>query len=94
MIQNKKQPISPILKSTKASAFILGAFILGLIAICVVVFGMENWQVNVQNLPNIMPILMAIISFFAIGYSVMCVVTSKFFQSVAFKKPNYSHLEF
>lgn len=94
MTHNSKQPISPFLTSTKASAFILGAFIFGLVALCVVLFGTANWQVNAQNLPNIMPVLMAIISFFAVGYSIMCVVTSRFFQSLAFKRPNYSHLEF
>lgn len=94
MTKKTKQPVSLNLKSSHASAIIIGAFIVGLIATCLVMFGASNWQMNSQNLPNIMPVLMAIIGFFAIGYSVMCILTSKFFQSVAFRRPNYSHLEY
>lgn len=94
MKKRNQNIISPFLKNSYASAVIIGAFILGLIIISIVVFGADNWQFNSQHIPNIMPVLMAIISFFAVGYSVMCVVTSRFFQSMTVKRPNYSHLEF
>ncbi|MBL1241733.1 MAG: hypothetical protein COB13_007770 [OCS116 cluster bacterium] len=94
MTQHNKQPISPLLKTSYASAFIMGAFILGVVAVCALMFGLGDWQLSNQNLSNIMPILMAITGFFAVGYSVMCVVTSRFFQSIAYKRPNYSHLEY
>lgn len=94
MTKRNPQPISPILKTTTASALIIGSLILGLIAVGYMLSGASYWEFSSQNLPNIMPILMAIIGFFAVGYSVMCVLTSKFFQSIAYKRPNYSHLEF
>lgn len=88
MTQRKEQPISPILKTNYASALIVGAFVVGVVAVFAILFG--DWQLS----RNVMPILMAITGFFAVGYGVMCVVMSRFFQSIAYKHPDYSHLEY
>lgn len=94
MTQHNKSTANSLLKVNYASAIIIGGFVLGLMAVCVIIFSIANWQLSGSYLPHIMPILMAIISFFAAGYSVVCIVTSRFFQSIAYKKPNYSYLEY
>lgn len=94
MKNRNEKVISPFLKNSYASAFIVGVFLLGLAVISVVVFGGDVWQINAQKLPNIMPVLMAIIGFFAVGYGIMCVVTSKLFQSVGSKRISYNHLQY
>ncbi|MBL1419917.1 MAG: hypothetical protein COC24_005345 [Alphaproteobacteria bacterium] len=94
MTQRKEQPISPLLQTSYASVFIVGAFIVGVVAVCAILFGAGDWQLSHDNPSDIMPMLMAVTGFFAVGYGVMSVVMSRFFRSIAYRRPNYSHLEY
>ena len=86
-----------MLKTTPASLVIIGAFIFGLVILAGLLFISSSpsilWLENVY-LPNIMPILMAIMGFLAIGYLIVSVVSSRFIQSLTVKKTDYSHLEY
>lgn len=79
-------------KPAMGVVFVISGFVLA------IVFYLLNknfsWQLDIQTLPNIMPVLIALIAFFAIGYSVVCVLTSQLFNNILHKNKDFSYLEY